>query len=147
MFPRLADHGTSAVNGEEPTCTKVYYTSRTHSQLAQVIGELHRLRISTVVPPTNDGAAEHAPTVRVVSLGSRKQLCINKPLIESGGDLDEKCRELLTGSLWQLTSMFPIHPTKETPVLGVRSSHRATIRHSFSSLETRFWYPRLSFPL
>jgi hypothetical protein len=41
----------------------------------------------------------HASPMRVVSLGSRKQLCINKPLIDSGGDLDEKCRELLTGSL------------------------------------------------
>ena len=42
---------------------------------------------------------EHSSPVRVVSLGSRKQLCINKPLVDSGGDLDEKCRELLAGSL------------------------------------------------
>ena len=77
----------------------MYYASRTHSQLAQVIGELNRLRISTTVLQPSGETDDHAPAVRVVSLGSRKQLCINKPLIDSGGDLDEKCRELLTGSL------------------------------------------------
>lgn len=47
----------------------------------------------------DDEVDEHASIMRVVSLGSRKQLCINKALIDTGGDLDEKCRELLTGSL------------------------------------------------
>ncbi|KAF9651319.1 DNA repair helicase [Thelephora ganbajun] len=97
LMQRLANNGTSETNAEEPTCTKVYYASRTHSQLAQVIGELHHLGISATVPQTSEEADVHPPTVRVVSLGSRKQLCINKQLIESGGDLDEKCRELLTG--------------------------------------------------
>jgi len=94
------------MDAKEPTCTKVYYTSRTHSQLAQVIGELRRLRIFTTAPRTSDGVSEDASTVRVVSLGSRKQLCINKPLTESGGDLDEKCRELLTGLLWLSVSTY-----------------------------------------
>lgn len=93
LMQRLANHGTSEANAEEPTCTKIYYSSRTHSQLAQVIGELRRLRISSTISQTG---GELAPVVRVVSLASRKQLCINKPLIDSGGDLDEKCRELLT---------------------------------------------------
>ncbi|KAF9778687.1 helicase C-terminal domain-containing protein [Thelephora terrestris] len=97
LMQRLANHGTSRPSAEEPTCTKVYYASRTHSQLAQVIGELHHLRIFNATPQTSDEADERTSTVRVVSLGSRKQLCINKPLIESSGDLDEKCRELLAG--------------------------------------------------
>jgi chromosome transmission fidelity protein 1 len=119
---------------------KVYYTSRTHSQLAQVIGELHRLRIPTTAPQTSGEADEHAPTVRVVSLGSRKQLCINKPLIDSGGDLDEKCRELLAGSLRKHVLVFSTDTTKENLVLGVDSSHHGRMKRSFLSLETRFWY-------
>ena len=130
------------MNAEEPTCTKVYYTSRTHSQLAQVIGELHHLRISTTLSQTSDEVGEHAPTVRIVSLGSRKQLCINKQLIESGGDLDEKCRELLTGSLWLSVSTYATDQEKEKPVLDAGSSHHGKMKRSFLSLETRFWYRR-----
>ena len=133
------------MNAEEPTCRKVYYTSRTHSQLSQVIGELHRLRIFATNPQLSDEVGEHAPTVRVVSLGSRKQLCINKPLIESGGDLDEKCRELLTGSLWLSISTFSTDQTKEKLVLGAGSSHHGKMKRSFLNLETRFWYRRLLF--
>ncbi|KAJ7505517.1 helicase C-terminal domain-containing protein [Mycena galericulata] len=33
---------------EEPTCTKIYYASRTHSQLAQILPELRRLKLSPV---------------------------------------------------------------------------------------------------
>ncbi len=34
---------------------------------------------------------------RFVSLGSRRQLCLNEELKAKGGDLDERCRELLQG--------------------------------------------------
>jgi hypothetical protein len=34
---------------------------------------------------------------RTVSLGSRKQLCINEGIRSNPGDLDEKCRELQDG--------------------------------------------------
>lgn len=34
---------------------------------------------------------------RTVSLGSRKQLCINEDVRSKPGDLDEKCRELQDG--------------------------------------------------
>ena len=130
---------------EEPTCTKVYYASRTHSQLAQVIGELHRLRISSTIPQTSDEADERTSTVRVVSLGSRKQLCINKSLTDSSGDLDEKCRELLAGSLWKYIFMFSIDPTKPNLGLVVDSSRQGRTKPSFSNLETRFWYLRFDF--
>jgi chromosome transmission fidelity protein 1 len=36
-------------------------------------------------------------TTRVVALGSRKQLCINEELRSKARDLDEACRELLSG--------------------------------------------------
>ena len=34
---------------------------------------------------------------RAVSLGSRKQLCINEQLRGRAGDLDEACRQMLGG--------------------------------------------------
>lgn len=37
------------------------------------------------------------PHWRTVSLGSRKQLCINDEIRTKLNDLDEKCRELLGG--------------------------------------------------
>lgn len=43
---------------------------------------------------------------RLVSLGSRKQLCLNEKLKAKGGDLDEHCRELLQGTI--LLSLYII---------------------------------------
>jgi chromosome transmission fidelity protein 1 len=115
----------------EPTCTKIYYASRTHSQLSQVLHELEKLKINlspaSVVAlhsngretqqrlsdvasakrriSTHDEEDESFPPdiptidVRVVSLGSRKQLCINEKLRSKAGDLDEACRQLLSGEL------------------------------------------------
>ncbi|KAI0644923.1 DNA repair helicase [Trametes meyenii] len=105
-------------DGKEPTCTKIYYASRTHSQLAQVLHELDKLQlklnvaVSTIQPmPTNFSSSSKRPAAalddaddpargegcgpRAVSLGSRKQLCINERLREKAGDLDEACRQML----------------------------------------------------
>jgi chromosome transmission fidelity protein 1 len=115
---------TGFVDGEvEPTCTKVYYASRTHSQLAQILPEMRRLKLklhvnslhsSTAPPDTSKPISQYsqkrsadelesgaedasAPCARTVSLGSRKQLCINDELRANSRDLDESCRELLGG--------------------------------------------------
>ncbi|KAG8957316.1 ATP-dependent DNA helicase chl1 [Tulasnella sp. 419] len=66
---------------KEPVCTKIYYASRTHTQLSQTISELRRTKFDE--------------SIRTVSLGSRKNLCINEELRQKGGDLDEACRELM----------------------------------------------------
>ncbi|KAF9534507.1 helicase C-terminal domain-containing protein [Crepidotus variabilis] len=97
---------------EEFNCTKIYYASRTHSQLSQILPELSRLKIKhreiSVMdyhPPTipakrsiyddERDTSESIPSTRTVSLGSRKQLCINDNLRAKARDLDEACRELL----------------------------------------------------
>jgi len=115
---------TTDQNNHRPSCTKIFYASRTHSQLSQVVPELKRLRreahrdvssSSHSYPTpgvlagdeggkrkyesTGPGADAHdgRPETRFVSLGSRKQLCLNERLKAQGGDLDERCRELLQG--------------------------------------------------
>lgn len=111
---------------QQPRRTKIYYASRTHSQLSQVVPELRRLNrrfhqltsnslvtTSDLAPSglssrkraleeTEDDeddtvASVGRPQTRVVALGSRRQLCINDDLRAKGGNLDERCRELLNG--------------------------------------------------
>ncbi|RCV15701.1 hypothetical protein SETIT_3G078400v2 [Setaria italica] len=67
---------------EEEVTPKVYFTSRTHSQLSQFVGELKR--------------TEFAGRIRTVCLGSRKNLCINKDVLKLGSAnrINERCLEL-----------------------------------------------------
>lgn len=50
-----------------------------------------------------------SPETRFVSLGSRKQLCLNEELKAKGGDLDERCRDLLQG----ITQLSPYSTMSE----------------------------------
>lgn len=105
----------------DPTCTKIYYASRTHSQLTQVLPELKRLKlpgpisISSINPDlsasvpsasmgkrkaennNNDDEQLEYHQSRALTLGSRKHLCINDELRARVRDIDEGCRELLAG--------------------------------------------------
>ncbi|KAF7297812.1 Chl1 helicase [Mycena kentingensis (nom. inval.)] len=103
------EKGTSnRVQEQEPTCTKIYYASRTHSQLSQILPELKRLKLSplkiTSVCDSVKSGKRPAPDedddvpvsyTRTVPLGSRKQLCINDNVRTKSKDIDEGCRELL----------------------------------------------------
>ncbi|KAG9084650.1 ATP-dependent DNA helicase chl1, partial [Ceratobasidium sp. UAMH 11750] len=79
---RRRDDHTEQV--EEPACTKIYYASRTHTQLSQFLGELRK--------------TPYQADARTVPLGSRKNLCINDDVRKGkyGTDIDEACRSLAT---------------------------------------------------
>ncbi|CAH7667177.1 hypothetical protein BY996DRAFT_4579176 [Phakopsora pachyrhizi] len=67
----------------EPDCRKVYFTSRTHSQLSQFTGELRKTSFSD--------------TIRTIPLGSRLNLCINRDVKNKAKSLEainETCLEL-----------------------------------------------------
>ncbi|KAG5537693.1 hypothetical protein RHGRI_024971 [Rhododendron griersonianum] len=67
---------------EEEAALKIYFCSRTHSQLSQFVKELRK----TVF----------ASQLKVVCLGSRKSLCINEEVLKLGnaGRINERCLEL-----------------------------------------------------
>jgi chromosome transmission fidelity protein 1 len=66
--------------------TKIIYCSRTHSQISQFVREIQKTAF--------------ADRIRVVSLGSRKNLCINESVSSLRSDLRmaDKCLDMLQGS-------------------------------------------------
>jgi chromosome transmission fidelity protein 1 len=61
---------------------QVFFVSRTHSQLMQFVGELKKTRFH--------------PDMSLISLASRKQLCINPDVLKLGsaGMINERCMDL-----------------------------------------------------
>lgn len=74
------------------TTPKIFFVSRTHSQLAQLVRELQKTPFATADEP-----------VRSISLGSRRQMCIHEGVqrlaASSGTDaMNERCLELMESS-------------------------------------------------
>ncbi|KAL6584667.1 hypothetical protein OROMI_003956 [Orobanche minor] len=67
---------------EEEARLKIYFCSRTHSQLSQFMKELRKTKF--------------ASELKVVCLGSRKSLCINEEVMKLGNPtrINERCLEL-----------------------------------------------------
>ncbi|KAK4185645.1 ATP-dependent RNA helicase chl1 [Podospora australis] len=82
---------------EEPV--KIYYTSRTHSQLTQFISELRRPEFPPSLPAELLSSSEDEATkeaVKQIPLSSRQKLCIN-PAVSKLGSLsaiNDRCTEL-----------------------------------------------------
>ncbi|ETS85933.1 hypothetical protein PFICI_03958 [Pestalotiopsis fici W106-1] len=77
---------------------KIYYTSRTHSQLTQFISELRRPKFPSSVPADLllGGSKSDAEVVKLLPLSSRQRLCINPSVSKLGtlAAINDKCSEL-----------------------------------------------------
>ncbi|XP_055695410.1 ATP-dependent DNA helicase DDX11 [Lutzomyia longipalpis] len=67
---------------DEHKCTKIFFCSRTHSQLAQVLEEIRKTKF--------------AKNTRIVSLASRQNFCVNDEVrgLKSAALINEKCLDL-----------------------------------------------------
>lgn len=101
--------------------TKIFFCSRTHSQLTQFTSELNRVKMPPAITP--DDAPPDEPSalvedVKHITLGSRKNLCINPKVnkLTSATAINERCLELQqpgTSSDCKCSFM----PNKETEAL------------------------------
>jgi chromosome transmission fidelity protein 1 len=105
---------------------KIFFCSRTHSQLTQFSSELKRVKMPPAISleltgakdagrPEIDGVVEH---IKHLTLGSRKNLCIN-PKVKMLGNptaINERCLELQQPGI-SAESKCPFLPTKETEAL------------------------------
>ncbi|KAJ6026751.1 hypothetical protein N7460_011568 [Penicillium canescens] len=80
---------------------KIFYCSRTHSQLSQFAGELRRVTFPSSIPSDLDPESKDdlfalEERVKHLSLGSRKNLCINPKVraLENNTAINEMCLDL-----------------------------------------------------
>lgn len=76
---------------------KIIIASRTHSQLSQLVAELKK--------------TGYAANAKVISLGSRRQMCINSEVqsLRSAQRMNDKCKDLLATAAGILQSIHIIH--------------------------------------
>ncbi|KAK4697690.1 chromosome transmission fidelity protein 1, partial [Phenoliferia sp. Uapishka_3] len=110
---RRAGASSNFPEAEEPDVQKIFYASRTHSQLTQFISEVRKTSFAQQSTPSSESSPSSSPTkptaktepkhpVRVIPLGSRQQLCINDEVrAKSRGSneaLGDLCLELQKGT-------------------------------------------------
>ena len=88
-----------SVENEELTPTdelKIFFCSRTHSQLTQFVQEVRRIKLPASSWEKDTDDSEAISVVRHVPLGSRKNLCINPKVSKLGSitAINEKCLDL-----------------------------------------------------
>ena len=85
----------SGTTGDKDESPKIIFCSRTHSQLTQFVNELRRATPPSSMP-ANMPTAATVERIKHVSLGSRKNLCINERVsrLPSTTAINEQCLEL-----------------------------------------------------
>ncbi|KAK8205732.1 helicase C-terminal domain-containing protein [Phyllosticta capitalensis] len=111
---------------EEPDELKIFYCSRTHSQLQQFASELRRVKMPPAIsaePPDKTNSScevskELEEDFKHLTLGSRKNLCINPKVSRLGSTalINEKCLDLQKPGTAQ-DHKCTFLPTKETEPL------------------------------
>lgn len=104
---------------------KIFFCSRTHSQLSQFANELRRVTIPSSLPKDlrtgNEGDGELEERIKHLSLGSRKNLCINPRVAALGNPtaINERCLELQQPGV-AADHKCPYLPSKEDEALTLR---------------------------
>ncbi|KAK7931039.1 helicase C-terminal domain-containing protein [Apiospora marii] len=109
---------------------KIYYTSRTHSQLTQFIEELRRPTFPPSIPEamiSKDNASE-PEIVKHVPLSSRQRLCINPAVSRLGSvqAINDRCSELQQSNSKSKCQFVP-NPDKLTQTHQFRDHALAAI--------------------
>lgn len=96
-------YGLSALPKEEDNEAedelKIYFCSRTHSQLTQFVHELRRIKLPAPIPAVQEEAKNEDKLheeLKHLSLGSRKNLCIHSKVssLKTPTAVNERCLEL-----------------------------------------------------
>jgi chromosome transmission fidelity protein 1 len=103
---------------------KIFYCSRTHSQLSQFSGEVRKVHVPPPYSSAEDGGASPLATteleesVKLLSLSSRKHTCIHEGVRKLGtiGAVNDRCMELQQ-SKTPKDQKCPYLPKKEDQVL------------------------------
>jgi chromosome transmission fidelity protein 1 len=110
---------------------KIFYCSRTHSQLTQFAQELRRVTFPPSVPPEDDHLGDEAGEMEIeeglkhISLGSRKTLCIN-PKVQALANpvaINERCLDLQKPGV-PAEGKCPFLPSAEFDVLATEFRDR-----------------------
>lgn len=115
---------------------KIFYCSRTHSQLTQFSNELRRVTIPSSIPQElsvcgNSENVELEERVKHISLGSRKNLCINPIVValQNATSINERCLDLQqSGVSAQLKCPYLPSIENEALALEFRDHALATIK-------------------
>jgi len=121
---------------------KIFFCSRTHSQLSQFVGELQRVHLPAGLPPETEDPNNPTPTtatipepteeIKQITLGSRKNLCINPKInkpTSTQTTINERCTELQQPKT-PSAKKCPYLPTKDsqTQTLDFKDHALASIR-------------------
>ncbi|KAG2949411.1 Fanconi anemia group J [Phytophthora cactorum] len=75
---------------------RIFFCSRTHSQLAQVVDELKNCPVSYLDSPEDSNT--YTKQLQTCVLGSKRNMCVNRKVNRDPSQVDEKCRLALEGS-------------------------------------------------
>ncbi|EEY67719.1 uncharacterized protein PITG_17950 [Phytophthora infestans T30-4] len=75
---------------------QIFFCSRTHSQLAQVVDELKNCPVSYLDSPEDSNT--YTKQLQTCVLGSKRNMCVNRKVNRDPSQVDEKCRLALEGS-------------------------------------------------